>query len=108
MQKQTCYWLCVRIEDQRMAPYTCYLVRRPPSPLLFVNRVKKRHLGPLLEAVCQALGSTGLTDMDLAGKELDSLIELAANQHSQVCCTLWASVVLGVCVVGVVDLYLSL
>lgn len=78
------YWLCMHINDGCLAPYTCYILRCPPSPVLFVAGMRKSHLVTLLEAICLALDSTGYSHLDLSGKNLESLMELVCNQHSQV------------------------
>ena len=82
--KPSGYWVCMHIQDKCLLSYTCYLVRCPPSPFLFVTGVKKTHLATVLEAVSLALNSTGYSHMDLSGKHLQSLMDLACNQHSQV------------------------
>lgn len=82
--KPSGYWLCMHISDQCHAPYTCYILLRPPSPYLFLTGVRKAHLVTLLEAISLTLDSVGYTEMDLSGKDLKSLIELVCNQHSQV------------------------
>ncbi len=77
-------WLCLHISDKSLQPYTCYIVRYPPSPFLFVTGVRKTHLHPLMEAICLILDSSTCTLMDIAGKDLESVRSLVSDQHSQV------------------------
>ena len=77
-------WLCLHIKDRSLCPYTCYVVRYPPSPMLFVTGVRKTHLDPLMEAICLTLDNSSCTLMDITGKDLDSLRTLVFDQHSQV------------------------
>lgn len=78
-------WLCMHIADNCLAPYTCYIFRQPPSPVLFLAGVRKTHLVTLLEALCLTLNSVSYKEVDLTSKNLLSLLELVCNQHSQVC-----------------------
>lgn len=77
----------MHISDQCHAPYTCYILRCPPSPTLFMAGVRRSHLVTLLEAISLTLNSVGYVEMDLTGKHLFSLIELVCNQYSQVSTT---------------------
>ena len=63
-------WLCLHIHDRSVPPYTCYVVRYPPSPMLFVTRVRPGHLVPLMEALSLALDSSKCTLLEIVGKDL--------------------------------------
>ena len=77
------YWLCLHITDGKV-PYTCFILRSPSIPVLFLAGVRKTLLTPLLEALCLTLECTGCVDLELSGRNLDSLQDLAIHQHSQV------------------------
>ena len=77
-------WFCLHIDDRHLVPYTCYVVRKPPSPFMFVAGARKKHLPTLVEALSMAFSSVSCTDMQLTSKNLSSLIDLVSNQHSQV------------------------
>ena len=82
--KSSGHWLCLRIQDERQPPYTCFIFHSPPTPFLFLSGIKKAHLALVLEAVTLALDCHGCTDLELSGRNLNSLVELAIHQHSQV------------------------
>ena len=84
--KPSGHWLCLRIQDLgcNKPPYTCYILRCPPAPFLLLAGVKRNHLELVLESITLALDCRGYADLDLSGRNLDSLMDSLVHQHCQV------------------------
>ena len=108
------HWMCLHFEDSTLAPYSCFVLRYPPTPFILLAGVKKKHIKCIMEVhvhtftspkyntsiylykqeavvplfLMQALSLTlecaGWSETELSGRSLDSLLDLLTNQYSQV------------------------
>ena len=98
-------WIGIHINDECHVPYTCCLLRYPPSPFIFLSGLRRTHLATVLEAISLTLDSVGCTELGLSGNSLDSLVDMVLNQSSQVCTVNTVQIVTTYCVQGHLSAY---
>lgn len=77
------HWLCLHMTDGGQTPYTCFLLRLPPTPFVLIAGMRKRHLQCVMEALSLSLECRGWRDAQLSGRRPDALLDLLLHQHSQ-------------------------
>ncbi|KAL5021955.1 hypothetical protein ScPMuIL_001110 [Solemya velum] len=76
-------WAYVKQSDKFQSSSTIMFVYYPRTPYIFINHFRAKLQEPFMECLVYTFGYSKLTNMQLTGTHLESLLQLALNKDSQ-------------------------